>query len=98
MLASLVANACTRFVYHGADDKVISACSIFYVNAIPKSESPIEAIASVFSVICNIFVPYGITTPNEPNISSTRWRAVPHHKRKLYFFKQPLLPIYSGRI
>lgn len=98
MLANPIANARTRFVYHVADDKVISACSIFYVNAIPKSESLIEAIASVLSDIHNIFVPYGITTPNEPNISSTRWRAVPHHKRKLYFFKQPLPPIYSGRI
>ncbi len=59
----------------------------FYVNAIPKSEDPVEAIASVFSVIRNVSVPFGITTPDEPNISSTRWRTVSDQKRKLYFFR-----------
>jgi len=64
----------------------------FYVNAIPKSEIPAEAIASVFSVIRNVSVPYGITTPDEPNISSTRWRTVSDQKRKLYFFESALTP------
>src|SRR5260370_41251772 len=48
----------------------------FYVNAIPKDEDPVIALASVFSVIRNVSVRFGITTPNEPNISSTRWRTV----------------------
>src|SRR6201996_4729540 len=64
----------------------------FYVNAIPKSENPTEAIASVFSVIRNVSVPFGITTPDEPNISSTRWRTVSDQKRKLYFFESALTP------
>ncbi len=64
----------------------------FYVNAIPKTETPIEAIASVFSVIRNVSVPFGITTPDQPNISSTRWRTVSDHKRKLYFFESVLTP------
>jgi len=64
----------------------------FYVNAIPKSEDPVTALASVFSVIRNVSVPFGITTPNEPNISSTRWRTVADHKRKLYFFESALTP------
>ena len=64
----------------------------FYVNAIPKTESPIEAIASVFSVIRNVSVPFGITTLDQPNISSTRWRTVSDHKRKLYFFESVLTP------
>lgn len=64
----------------------------FYVNAIPKSESPVEAIASVFSVIRNVSVPFGITTPDQPNISSTRWRTVADQKRKLYFFESALTP------
>jgi penicillin V acylase-like amidase (Ntn superfamily) len=64
----------------------------FYVNAIPKSENPVEAIASVFSVIRNVSVPFGITTPDQPNISSTRWRTVADHKRKLYFFESALTP------
>lgn len=64
----------------------------FYVNAIPKSEDAVEAIASVFSVIRNVSVPFGITTPDEPNISSTRWRTVSDQKRKLYFFESALTP------
>lgn len=64
----------------------------FYVNAIPKSEDPVTALASVFSVIRNVSVPFGITTPDEPNISSTRWRTVADHKRKLYFFESALTP------
>lgn len=64
----------------------------FYVNAIPKSEKPVEAIASMFSVIRNASVPYGIATPDQPNISSTRWRTVADHKRKLYFFESALTP------
>jgi penicillin V acylase-like amidase (Ntn superfamily) len=45
----------------------------FYINAIPKDQSPDLTLASVFSVIRNVSVPYGITTPDQPNISSTRW-------------------------
>lgn len=59
----------------------------FYVNAIPKSEDMVSALASTFSVIRNVSVPFGISTPGEPNISSTRWRTVADHKRKLYFFE-----------
>lgn len=64
----------------------------FYINAVPKSEDPREAIASVFSVIRNASVPFGLTTPDEPNISSTRWRTVSDQKNKLYFFESALTP------
>ena len=64
----------------------------FYINAIPKAEDPVVALASVFSVIRNASVPFGITTPGEPNISSTRWRSVADHKRRLYFFESALTP------
>jgi choloylglycine hydrolase len=64
----------------------------FYVNAVPKTEDPKIALASVLSVVRNVSVPLGISTPNEPNISSTRWRTVAHHTRKLYFFESALTP------
>lgn len=64
----------------------------FYINAIPKSEDPVIALASVFSVIRNVSVPFGLTTPDEPNISSTRWRTVADQKRLLYFFESALTP------
>lgn len=64
----------------------------FYVNAIPKSDDLKIALASVLSVVRNVSVPFGISTPGEPNISSTRWRTVAHHTRKLYFFESTLTP------
>ncbi|SMO83340.1 linear amide C-N hydrolase [Paracoccus laeviglucosivorans] len=64
----------------------------FYVNAIPKTENAVETLASVFGVIRNASVPFGINTPDQPNISSTRWRTVADHKRKLYFFESALTP------
>jgi len=64
----------------------------FYVNAIPKFEDPNLAVAGVFSVIRNVSVPYGISTPGQPNISSTLWRTVAQQRRKLYFFESALTP------
>lgn len=64
----------------------------FYVNAIPKTDNAVETIASAFSVIRNASVPFGISTPEQPNISSTRWRTVADHERKLYFFESALTP------
>lgn len=68
------------------------ARAYFYVNAIPKDTNPNKSLASVFSVIRNVSVPYGISTPGQPNISSTRWRTVFDHKRQLYFFESALTP------
>jgi choloylglycine hydrolase len=64
----------------------------FYIKAIPSNENPDITLASVFSVIRNASVPYGITTPDEPNISSTQWRVVADQKRLLYFFESALTP------
>jgi penicillin V acylase-like amidase (Ntn superfamily) len=64
----------------------------FYINAIPKDETTDITVASVFSVIRNASVPYGITTPDQPNISSTRWRTVSDQKRKIYFFESAVTP------
>lgn len=64
----------------------------FYINAIPKNDNPKDALASVFSVIRNTSVPYGLNTAEEPNISSTRWRTVADHKQQLYFFESAVSP------
>lgn len=64
----------------------------FYIGAIPKTEDTRTALASVFSVIRNTSVPLGISTPNEPNISSTRWRTVSDQKNLTYFFESTLYP------
>ena len=73
-----------------AADRFVRAS--FYINAIPKVADTRTAVASVFSVIRNTSVPLGITTPNEPNISSTRWRTVSDQKNKIYFFESTIQP------
>ena len=73
-----------------AADRFVRAS--FYINAIPKVADTRTAVASVFSVIRNTSVPLCITTPNEPNISSTRWRTVSDQKNKVYFFESTIQP------
>ena len=46
----------------------------------------------MFSVVRNASVPFGVSIPNAPNPSTTRWRTVADHKRKLYFFESALTP------
>lgn len=64
----------------------------FYIKAIPQTANMEEAIASCFGVIRNASVPLGITTPGQPNISSTRWRTVSDQKNMRYFFESTLSP------
>ena len=73
-----------------AADRFVRAS--FYINAIPKTEDTRTALASVFSVIRNTSVPFGISTPEQPNISSTRWRTVSDQKDKVYYFESTLYP------
>ena len=73
-----------------AADRFVRAS--FYINAIPKTEDTRTALASVFSVIRNTSVPFGISTPDQPNISSTRWRTVSEQKDKVYYFESTLYP------
>lgn len=64
----------------------------YYIDAIPKTDNTRVATASVFSVIRNCSVPLGISSPTEPNISSTRWRTVADQKNLIYYFDNVLNP------
>jgi choloylglycine hydrolase len=68
-----------------AADRFVRAS--FYINAVPKTSDMREAVAGAFSVIRNVSVPLGISTPGEPNISSTLWRSVCDHKNRRYYFE-----------
>jgi homocysteine S-methyltransferase len=61
-------------------------------SAIPKTADNREAVASAFSVIRNVSVPLGISTPGQPNISSTIWRTVSDHKNRRYYFESTRSP------
>ncbi|QBQ42859.1 linear amide C-N hydrolase [Sphingobacterium psychroaquaticum] len=73
-----------------AADRFVRAS--YYINAIPQTEDTRVAVASVFSVIRNCSVPFGISSETEPNISSTRWRSVADQKNKVYYFETVLTP------
>ncbi|GEL43781.1 choloylglycine hydrolase [Methylorubrum extorquens] len=64
----------------------------FYVKSIPQDGDPDHLLASVYGIIRNVSVPLGLSTPEKPDISSTRWRTVFDHKRRLYFFESALSP------
>lgn len=73
-----------------AADRFVRAS--FYMDVIPKTNDPKIAIATVFSVIRNASVPFGISSEEEPNIASTRWRSVSDQKNRVYYFETVFTP------
>jgi len=73
-----------------AADRFVRAS--YYIEAIPQTDNIRVAIASVFSVIRNCSVPYGISTEGFPNLSTTRWRIVADQKNLVYYFEDALSP------
>ncbi len=73
-----------------AADRFVRAS--FYIKAIPQTANASEAVASVLSVIRNVSVPLGISTPGKPNISSTLWRTVADQKDRRYYFDSARSP------
>lgn len=64
----------------------------FYINAAEQTADPREAVAVVFSVMRNVSVPRGISTPDQPNIASTLWRTVSDQKNLVYYFEDTFSP------
>ncbi len=58
----------------------------------PQTANVNLALASAFGIIRNCSVPLGITTPGQPNISSTLWRTVSDQKNRVYFFESSQSP------
>lgn len=64
----------------------------FYISVLPKAANDRNALAGVFGVMRNVSVPLGISTPDQPEISSTLWRSVSDQKNKVYYFESTLSP------
>jgi choloylglycine hydrolase len=64
----------------------------FYIDAIPKTSDPDEAVTNPLSVIRNVSVPRGISTPDCPNISRTLWRIAADHTSGRYVFDSATRP------
>jgi penicillin V acylase-like amidase (Ntn superfamily) len=63
-----------------------------YINGVPQQSYAYQAVASVVSVQRSVSVPLGITTPDQPNISSTIWRTVSDQKNLIYYFDSATRP------
>lgn len=64
----------------------------FYINAVTQSDDPRIAAAAVFSVIRNVSAPYGVSIPETPNLSSTRWRVVADQKSMRFYGESATSP------
>ena len=64
----------------------------YYVNIIPRNADNQRTVASVLSVIRNASVPLGISTPDQPNISSTLWRTDSDQENRVYYFESTSTP------
>ncbi|MGF7159633.1 choloylglycine hydrolase [Rhodoligotrophos appendicifer] len=63
-----------------------------YIAGVPMQSYGYQAVAGVMSVQRAVSVPLGITTPEEPNISSTIWRTVSDQKNLIYYFDSATRP------
>jgi choloylglycine hydrolase len=73
-----------------ASDRFVRAH--FYINAVVQSADPRIAAASVFSVIRQTSVPWGISVADAPNLSTTRWRVVADQKDRRYHVESVISP------
>jgi len=63
-----------------------------YIAGVPDQNFAYQAVAEVMSVQRAVSVPLGITTPDQPNISSTIWRTVADQKNLVYYFDSATRP------
>ena len=75
---------------HRPADRFVRAT--YYLNSLPRTDDELISVATIFSIMRNISVPYGIVSKNEPNVSSTRWTTVSDHKHMKYYFSHALVP------
>lgn len=73
-----------------ASDRFVRAS--YYADAVVQSDDPRTAAAAVFSIVRNVSVPYGISQPDAPNLSTTRWRIVADQKNRLFYAESATSP------
>jgi penicillin V acylase-like amidase (Ntn superfamily) len=73
-----------------AADRFVRAT--YNLKASPKFKDTDLAVASVFSQMCAVSVPLGMTDKTRPNIAMTLWRTVADQKAKVYYFESAVFP------
>lgn len=67
-----------------AADRFVRAS--YYLGGLPQTADPVASVAGVFSLMRTVSVPFGVTTPDAPNIAPTLWRTVADQKHRIYYF------------
>lgn len=63
-----------------------------YITSVPQKDYLNQALASMTGVISAVSVPLGITTPDDPNVSSTLWRTISDQRNLVYYFDSATSP------
>ncbi|WP_322013780.1 linear amide C-N hydrolase [Paraburkholderia sp. J12] len=63
-----------------------------YITAVPQQSYAWQAVASVMGVMRAVSVPLGISSPTQPNLSSTLWRTVADQTDLVYYFDSATRP------
>lgn len=63
-----------------------------YIKGVPNQDYQFQAVAEVLSVQRAVSVPLGISTPDQPNLSSTIWHTVADQKSLVYYFDSATTP------
>ena len=66
--------------------------TVYYLSLLPQTADPERAVTDVYSVLRNASVPFGVTTPGQPNVAATLWRSVADQKRLVYYFESAESP------
>ena len=69
----------------------------FYIEAVDQSPAAETAVPVLMSVVRNVSVPYGISMPDNPYISSTRWRVIADQKNLVYYFENTV-PMFTFNV
>ncbi len=63
-----------------------------YLYGLPKPHNEREVIAYLLSVMRNVSAPFGVSDPQRPNISTTRWRVVADLTNRVYYYESTVSP------
>ncbi|HET6551949.1 MAG TPA: linear amide C-N hydrolase [Dyella sp.] len=63
-----------------------------YIAGVPNQSYAYQSVAEVMSVQRAVSVPLGISTPDQPNLSSTIWHTVADQKNLVYYFDSATRP------
>lgn len=63
-----------------------------YINTTSQTADPRTVVTTVFSIVRNVSVPKGITSPGRPNVADTLWLAVSDQKNKVLYVQDTNSP------